>query len=472
MTNGKDNEMLEKKLTPINVWSLALGCIIGWGAFVMPGNTFLSKAGPLGTTIAMFTAAIIMIIIALNYDYMINKYPVAGGEFTYTQMAFGRNHAFLCSWFLGLSYLAIVPLNGTALALIGRNLMDNIFQFGFHYSVAGYDVYFGEIMLAVFALILFAILSIRGVSFTGIFQTILVFTLVMGVMAVSISALISPNASLNNLTPGFYSSDTKISGIIAVVAVAPWAFVGFDTIPQAAEEFRFSPKKTKLIMIISILFGAAVYVVLNTITAMCVPEQYSSWVEYIDDLPKLSGLISLPTFHAAYMLLGNVGLVFLGTAVLAAILSGIVGFYMAASRLLYSMSKEQVIPEWFGRLHTNYKTPANAILFIMMIALIAPFFGRTALGWIVDMSSVGAAIGYAYTSAAAFRFARKNGEKGIAITGIIGLILGLIFVIILIVPIPFLNCCLGKESYICLIIWIITGIVFYLFTGRKNIKNN
>jgi len=77
-----ENVTLEKKLSPLNVWSLALGCIIGWGAFVMPGNTFLGKAGPLGTAIAMCIAALIMIIIAFNYNFMINKYPVAGGEFT------------------------------------------------------------------------------------------------------------------------------------------------------------------------------------------------------------------------------------------------------------------------------------------------------------------------------------------------------------------------------------------------------
>ncbi|MDO4418417.1 MAG: amino acid permease, partial [Eubacteriales bacterium] len=80
------------------------------------------------------------------------------------------------------------------------------------------------------------------------------------------------------------------------------------------------------------------------------------------------------------------------------ILSGIIGFYMATSRLLYSMSREKVLPAWFGRLHPGYKTPANAIVFVLVIALAAPFFGRTALGWIVDMSSIGAAIGYGYTS--------------------------------------------------------------------------
>ncbi|MBP5208084.1 MAG: APC family permease, partial [Clostridia bacterium] len=231
---------LEKKLSPLNVWSLALGCIIGWGAFVMPGNTFLGKAGPLGTAIAMGIAALIMIIIAFNYNFMINRYPVAGGEFTYTQQAFGEKHAFVCSWFLGLSYLAIVPLNGTALALIGRNLLNNVFQVGFHYNVAGYDIYLGEILLAVAALVLFAFLSIRGVKFTGVFQTVLVFALVGGVLIITAAAIFNPDVSFSNLSPGFYPGKSSLAGVLAVVAVAPWAFVGFDTIPQAAEEFRFS----------------------------------------------------------------------------------------------------------------------------------------------------------------------------------------------------------------------------------------
>lgn len=471
MSNTNNNEMqLERKLSPLNVWALALGCIIGWGAFVMPGNTFLVKAGPLGTIIAMGIAALIMIVIAFNYNFMIKRFPVAGGEFTYADEAFGRNHAFVCSWFLGLSYLAIVPLNGTALALIGRNLMGNIFQFGFHYNVAGYDIYLGEILLAVAALILFAWLSIRGVKFAGVFQTGLAVALVAGIAIVAIAAVFSDKASFANLSPAYHPGTSEFSGVLSVVAVAPWAFVGFDTVPQAAEEFKFSPSKTRLIMVISIVFGALSYIVLNTVTAAVVPDGYATWAEYIDDIQNLSGLISLPTFNAAHELLGTFGLVFLGVAVLAAILSGIIGFYMAASRLLLSMSREKVLGEWFGKLHKKYKTPHNAILFILVISLIAPFFGRTALGWIVDMSSVGAAIGYGYTSAASLKYAIKDKNTGIMITSVIGVIMAVIFTVLLLVPIPMFNCSLGKESYICLGIWTVLGLVFYISTRMKNKK--
>ena len=112
-----ENGTLERKLSPLNVWSLALGCIIGWGAFVMPGNTFLANAGPLGTAIALGVAAIIMIVIAVNYNYMINKYPDAGGTYTYTKEMFGHDHAFISAWFLILCYVAIIWANATAVSL-------------------------------------------------------------------------------------------------------------------------------------------------------------------------------------------------------------------------------------------------------------------------------------------------------------------------------------------------------------------
>jgi amino acid transporter len=208
-------------------------------------------------------------------------------------------------------------------------------------------------------------------------------------------------------------------------------------------------------MIFAILFGGAVYVVLNTITASVMP-----WETLI------SAGYDWPTGEAVEVIMGKAGLIFLGSALICAVMTGIIGFYMATSRLLYSMAKENVLPAWFGVLHSKYKTPTNAILFVLLISVIAPFFGRTALGWIVDMSSIGAAIGYGYTSLAAFKFAKDAKNTGIMITGIVGSIMALIFVILLLVPIPMFNCSLGKESYISLVIWIVIGAFFYYSTKK------
>ena len=455
---------LKKQLSPLNVWALALGCIIGWGAFIMPGEIFLVKAGPLGTALAIIAAAVILIIISINYYYMIKKYPVAGGEFIYVNVALGKKNAFICSWFLMLCYLSIVPLNATALALIFRTVLHDVFvfQFGFHYQVADYDVYMGEVLLALTALIIFAWLSIRGVSITGNFQTILVMLLVGGIVVVTVAAFLNPQVSLSNFSPGFPPDVSNHAvAILSILAISPWAFVGFDTIPQAAEEFNFSPTKSLFIMIVAILFGAFAYIALNMITISILPTGFNNWVDYIKTSKTVSGLMTLPTFYSTFLLLGQVGLVSLSISVIAAILSGLLGFYMATSRLIFAMSRDHVIPAIFSELHDKYKTPKNAILFILAVSSIAPFMGRTVLGWIVDMASLGAAVGYAYTSLVAYKYAKDNDSTPIKITGILGFAFAILFAILLLIPIPYFNISLGKESYFFLLVWTIMGYYFY-----------
>lgn len=358
----------------------------------------------------------------------------------------------------------------------GRRTVLNLTQWGYLYSVEGYSIYAGEILLAIIALVLFAVFSIRGVSVAGKFQTVLALSLVGCVFLLAIAALFSPHASASHLAPAFTTDATgksSLGGILAVVAVAPWAFVGFDSIPQASEEFNFSHKKSLVIMVLSILFGGALYVILNTITAAVLPEGYTSWVPYIADCAKdtlpesLAGFTALPTFNAARLILGKPGLVILGIALFCAVLSGIIGFYMATSRLLYSMSKDHVLPGWFGRLHPRYKTPMNAILFIMIISLCCPWFGRTVLNWVVDMSSIGAAIGYGFTSAATLVQVRRNKDTSawMTINSILGVIFSLCFIALLIVPNPWAY--LGPQSRIALVIWTVMGAAFFLYTRRK-----
>ena len=134
----KQNEPgLRKQLSPMHVWAIAFGCVIGWGSFINPGKKFLPNSGVAGTAIAMVMGALVMMIIAFSYAYMVPKYPKAGGEFTFTRMCFGKRMAFLCGWFLVSAYLTNVPMNSTAIALIIDGLTDHkgILNFGFNFHI-------------------------------------------------------------------------------------------------------------------------------------------------------------------------------------------------------------------------------------------------------------------------------------------------------------------------------------------------
>ena len=449
--------VLERKLNPLSVWALALGSIIGWGAFVMPGTTFLPKAGTMGTTIGMAVSALIMIIIAFNYSYMVQKLPVAGGEYAFTKATMGKTHSYICGWFLILSFLAIVPLNATALALVSRKLFGGILEFGYLYTVAGWNIYAGEILLASSVLILFAFFSIKGVSVAGNIQTFLALALVASVLVLGIVAIFSPHASAANLQPSYPVDSTPTAAIISIIAVSPWAFVGFGSIPQSAEEFNFSTKKVAAIMVLAILFGGAVYVILNLVTASVMP-----WEQ------MLSAGYDWPTGEAAEIVLGKVGLMFLGIALVCAVLSGIIGFYMATSRLLMSMAREGALPQWFAVISPEHKTPKNAILFIMIISLTAPWFGREVLGWIVDMSSIGAAIGYGYTCLATFKTLKANPQDKkpvLKALSVIGMFFSVVFVGLLVVPgAPSF---LVPQAWVCLIVWLVLGVIFFVVTNKQ-----
>lgn len=451
----KSRNKLKKSLSPLGILSLALGSIIGWGTFVMPGDLFLESAGPLGTAIGISLGALAMIIISHSYGYMVKKYPVAGGEFAYAFKGFGRTHAFIAAWFLGLSYLSIVPLNATALGLIGRFIFPGILQQGYLYTIAGWDVYLGEIILASLVLIFLAWISAQGVSISGKIQTIMTFSLVGAILLLLGVSLFHTKTNFSNLQPAFPHDITPIKSALSILAIAPWLYVGFDTIPQAAEEFDFSAGKAYLLMSGSILFGAFIYIAMNTITAIVFP-----WEELMARTPQWA------TGLAVEELMGNIGLFILAVALLFAILAGIIGFYMASSRLLLSMARAKALPAWFGKIDSKHNTPTNAILFVLIISLLAPWFGRQVLTWVVDMASVGAAIGYFYTSATAFRLARQEENKGLQkVTSMLGVLLSIAFVGLLIIP--GMPGYLSYPSRVAMLIWMVLGIIFYLVSYKK-----
>ena len=484
MKTDNNNVSLERNLSAMNVWAIAFGCVIGWGSFINPGKKFLPNSGVAGTAIAMLLGAFVMVIIAASYAYMVPKCPKAGGEFSFAKMCFGKQAAFVCGWFLTIAYLSNVPMNSTAIGLIvdGLDGSADILKFGFHYKIAGFEIYFGEIILASSILILFGILNIMGVKKAGFIQTVLSTLLIVCVATLFISTLLSAKAKIANMSPiwGFdkamalktgargaeiskYAHSGKLaifSSVLATFAIAPWAYVGFDAIPQAAEEFNFSMKKVIYIMVVAIAFGCFVYISNNTITAAVI----ENWP---DRVIKGEWVLLI----AAEELLGIFGKILISIGVSCAVLSGIMGFYLASSRLIFSMSRDNYLPSWFSKLDEKHKTPKNAIIFCIIVSLSGPLLGREALGWFVDMSAIGASIGYFFTCASTIILMKKNNENNrrLKLISAVGVAFSVIFMILQLVPIKGIKGVhFGKESYIMLIVWILLGIIFYSRQIKKD----
>ncbi|MFS0783754.1 APC family permease [Bacillus sp. 1P06AnD] len=461
------NERVELKKTFKQhwVWAIALGSAIGWGCFVLP-TEWMGKSGPLGAILGLAIGGLLMMVIAVSYGELIKKYPVSGGGFTYAYLGFGRVHAFICGWFLTLAYVCIVALNASAMALLGKFVIPSVANLFFMYEVSGWEVYLGEVIIASVSLIIFAFLNIKGTSFSGQMQFIFCVILVLGVILLTASMLLHPDTSLSNAKPLFNPNISVFSSILIILAMAPWAYVGFDNIPQAAEEFNFPPKKAFGLIISSLAFAIVLYSFMIIASAVSVP-----WQQLVAGKPVWG------TADVVSSTLGIIGSIFLVLSVLMGILTGANGFYVSSSRLMFAMGRANILPSAFAKLHPKYGTPHIGIIATCLICLIAPWFGRQVLLWIVDMSSVGVTIAYLYTCCSAYKLFRWKqedigSEKTVApfkkAISLVGIISSIAFLCLLLIPGS--PSFMGVPSMIALAIWTGLGIIFFIVKQKTYMK--
>ena len=460
MNTQTKTERPKPYLSELDVWAMAFGCMVGWGAFVMPGTTFLPVAGPTGTIIAMTIGTLIMLIIGRNFAFLMQRSPGAGGVYSYTKEAFGRDHAFLSSWFLCLSYLTIVFLNGTALFVVLHTMFGDSVKTGIYYTVSGNQIDLWELLASVVALAGVGLLFIFARKILHRIHTMLSLIMIAGILITATVCI--PHIDPGSLINSFGSGDVVgIYGIYSIVILAPWAFVGFDVTAFDTSNFKFRIGKTKRILFISIIAAGLAYMAMAIVGVSSVPDGFTSWQDYISHLGSVSGAEAVPTFYAAQAIMGKPGLILIGVTALSGVLTGIVGGYRATIRVLSTMAQDKILSERFSK--TFFST-----LFIMVFSIILALFGRNTLGWFVDLTSFGAIVGFGYTSAAAYKIARNERIRLVKWTGLTGTVISVVFVIVQLVPRLTAMEAMGSEAFLLLSFWCLLGFVFYWRTITRS----
>ena len=265
------------------------------------------------------------------------------------------------------------------------------------------DPYLTEIAVSVSALAGVGILFITAKTVLHKIHTFLSVVMVIGILAAAVCCI--PHAVSQHTLGTFGSAPISTAyGIFSIVFLAPWAFVGFDVTAFDTAKFNFPIRKTRRILFAAIVAAALAYSALAIVGASAVPDGFGSWQAYISSIGNLTGAEAVPTFYAAKAIMGRPGLFFISMAALAGVLTGIIGFYRATIRVLTTMAEDRILSEAFSR--TGYST-----LFIMIFSVSLALFGRNTLSWFVDLASFGAIVGFGYTSAAAFKIARRETLK-------------------------------------------------------------
>ena len=364
-----------KTLARREVLTLSFGAMIGWSWVLLTGE-WLMRAGSLGTTIAFVIGGIAVILISLTYAELAAAMPKAGGEHVYTHRALGYGASFVASWAIVMAYINVCVFESAALPTALAYVFPDLAQ-GYLWTIAGADVHITMIAVGVIATIIMTGINFVGIAFAAFVQTLMTFLIMLvGLSFISGAALFEfSGTSAPLFTKGAV-------GILGVLVMVPALMVGFDVIPQSAEEIDLPPALIGKLLVFSVSLAAAWYIAIS----LAVGSSLNT-----DEIAK-SGAATADAMANVWdsQMMGNLMIL----AGVGGILTSWNAFIIGGSRVLYALAETGMIPKVFALVHPKYKTPYVAILFIGLLSCISPFFGRTILVWLVDAGSFMVVIAY------------------------------------------------------------------------------
>ena len=442
---NNEEQSLTRVLGQWDVIALAFGAMIGFSWIVLAGS-WVQDAGTMGAVVAILIGGVMVAFVGLTYSELVSAMPKAGGEHNYVWRAMGARAAFVASWALALGYVAVVGFEAVALPTALNYVIPQL-ETGFLWTVAGYDVYLVWALVGSVAAVAITYLNYIGIRPASVFQLLVVLLLAAVGLLLVFGSVTGGEAS--NFSPLF----TTFGGLMAAVLTLPFAFVGFDVIPQSAEEINLPYRRIGVLLIISVILAVIWYEIVVVSVGLGLSEQQlgNSELATADAMGNLFG----SGVFANILILGGV----------FGILTSWNGFLVGGSRLLYAMAESGMLPAWLARIHPRYRTPGNAIIVIGVISFVAPFFGEEMLIWLVDAGSMSIVIAYLMVAISFIILRRREPEmsrpfrvgSGMAV-GVIAALLSLFFLVQYLPGMP--AGLVWPPEWVIVLLWWIAGLVF------------
>ena len=453
MSNNGGRQELQKSLNMKDVLALAFGTMIGWG-WIMLAGSWVGNGGTLGAIIAFLLGGVMAIFVGLTYAELTPALPLAGGELVFSYRAMGYNASWFTGWMITLAYLGVAAWEGPALSnALGFLFGGKLPQLGVLYEFQGSQVTGIFLLIGVVGAVIMTILNIAGAKSSAIFQTTATVAMAIGGIAFFVSGVAT--GEVENLKPMF----TDGQGLVAVILAVPAMFVGFDVIPQAAEEMNMPLNKIGKVMIIAIVMAATWYIIMILGTAMSTPgDVLSGYVNDPDCVPVANCF--------AYALGSPVWGKLMICAAMCGILTSWNGFIVGASRVIFSMARAHMLPGIFAKVNSK-GVPVAAILLVGIVTILSPLLGKSALVWFVDAAAFGTVVAYFMVSLSFLILRKKEPDLARPFKVNAGIVVGILavgvalFMATLYLPLYSPAPLLGIE-WALVGGWIVLGIILFI----------
>jgi APA family basic amino acid/polyamine antiporter len=349
--NPQQQPELLRVIGPKLLLLFIVGDILGTGVYALTG-TVAGEVG--GAAWAPFLLAfLIATITALSYLELVTKYPQAAGAALYTHRAFGIHFfTFLVAFTVMCSGITSASTASNAFA----GFLNDGFRLGF---TSGGN---GILLIALGFMTLIALINFRGVGESvkaNVVLTIIELSGLLLIIFIGLYAMSQGRADFSEVMI-FKSADDKSAfmAVTAATSLAFFAMVGFEDSVNMAEEVKDPVKIFPKIMLTGLCITGVIYVLVS-ITAVALvpvgnlanPDEGSALTQVVR-----AGMPELP-FDRIFPFIG----------MFAVANSALINMLMA-SRLLYGLARQHVLPHVLGRVHRKRRTPYVAIIFTTLIS--------------------------------------------------------------------------------------------------------
>jgi basic amino acid/polyamine antiporter, APA family len=440
---------LARKLRLVDYFALGFGVMVGT-AWLVVMDDILNRGGPLGAILGFTAGALILLPIGYVYGQLVKEIPDAAGEAAYVARFFPEVVSFGTGWMMFLSYLLTCPFEALAAGRISGYLFPSLNTIEL-YRIGGYPVYLPHVLLGLTLTVLLTWLNYRGIQASTRLSKTTTFTFLTMVVLFALAG--ATHGSAANFHPLF--SHAPLLSILLVWQVVPWLVSGFESVGKVAEEAspEFAGRNFAVAINLTIFSGLIFFLVVITSVSYVAP-----WQSLHSNQQFPTAVAFERALHAHWIVLLVMG------SALVALIQAFNANIVASSRLLFAMSRRNLLNPRMSRVHPRNQTPSTAVITVGIVTALIIFLGEALLVPILEVGALSAAIAWMAACASYYKMKPRGLGRAAAVFGLL-----VTTVMILVKVVPFIPGHFTWHEWLALAIWGVLGVAIRATRQRTSL---
>lgn len=428
---------LARKLRLVDYFALAFGVMVGT-AWLVVMDDILQRGGPLGAILGFTAGALILLPIGYVYGQLVRAIPDAAGEAAYVARFFPPSVSFGTGWMMFLSYWLTCPFEGLAAGRISGYLFPSLNTIEL-YRLGGYPVYLPHVLLGLTLTVILTWLNYRGIQASARLGKATTFTFLTMVVIFAVAGV--KHGSAQNLHPLF--SHTPLLSILLVWQVVPWLVSGFESVGKCAEEASpgFAGRDFSVAIMLTIFSGLAFFWVVIGAVSYVAP-----WQTLQSNQQFPVAVAFERALHAHWIV------VLILASALVALVQAFNANIVASSRLLFAMSRRNLLNARLSRVHEKNQTPSAAVIAVGIATALTILLGEALLVPILEVGAVSAAVAWMAACASYYKMRPRGLRRAAAVFGLI-----VTSIMILVKLVPLVPGHFTWREWLALAVWAAVG---------------